>query len=90
MTKNLSVRRLLLKSSTKAVSPSTKPSDASAKLPEEVEAEGEVVTEEEETGLELDLEDDLNALVSGEELTEEFKEKAKTIFGSSDYFKGQC
>lgn len=61
---------------------STKPSDASAKLPEEVEAEGEVVTEEEttEAGLELDLEDDLNALVSGEELTEEFKEKAKTIF----------
>jgi hypothetical protein len=58
---------------------STKPSDASAKLPEEVEAEGEVVTEE-ETGLELDLEDDLNALVSGEELSEEFKNKAKTIF----------
>lgn len=58
---------------------STKPSDASAKLPEEVEAEGEVVTEE-ETRLELDLEDDLNALVSGEELSEDFKVKAKTIF----------
>jgi len=59
---------------------STKPSDASAKLPEEVEAEGDELTEEEETGLELDLEDDLNALVSGEELSEEFKNKAKTIF----------
>jgi hypothetical protein len=58
---------------------STKPSDASAKLPEEVEAEGEVVSEE-ETRLELDLEDDLNALVSGEELSEDFKVKAKTIF----------
>jgi hypothetical protein len=56
---------------------STKPSDASSKLPEEAEVEGEDLTEE-ETG--LDLEDDLNALVSGEELSEEFKEKARTIF----------
>lgn len=58
---------------------STKPSDASSKLPEEAEVEGDELTEE-ETGLELDLEEDLAALVSGEELSEEFKEKARTIF----------
>ena len=29
---------------------------------------------------EYDIEEDMNALFSGEELTEEFQEKAKTIF----------
>ena len=55
---------------------------------EEVEeVEDEIVTEEEETTEEVvdetpeyDIEEDMNALFSGEELTEEFQEKAKTIF----------
>jgi len=55
---------------------------------EEVEeVEEEIVTEEEETTEEVvaetpeyDIEEDMNALFSGEELTEEFQEKAKTIF----------
>tara|TARA_Y100000992_G_scaffold206621_1_gene141381 strand:+ start:2234 stop:3307 length:1074 start_codon:yes stop_codon:yes gene_type:complete len=42
---------------------------------EEVVAEQEVTTEEE-----VDVEEDVNALLGGEELSEEFKEKAKTIF----------
>ena len=54
---------------------------------EEVEEVEEIVTEEEETTEEVvaetpeyDIEEDMNALFSGEELTEEFQEKAKTIF----------
>ena len=54
---------------------------------EEVEeVEEEIVTEEEVTEEivdetpEYDIEEDMNALFSGEELTEEFQEKAKTIF----------
>ena len=61
------------------------------KVPEEVEAEesvieetpeitDEVVTEEEVTEEEYDIEEDVNALFGGEELSEEFKAKAKTIF----------
>ena len=51
---------------------------------EEVVAEEEV-TEEEVTELpeitdEVDIEDDVNALLGGQELSEEFREKAKTIF----------
>jgi len=47
---------------------------------EEVE-EGEEEEEEiEEEVAEYDLEEDVNALLGGEELSEEFKEKAKTIF----------
>jgi len=48
---------------------------------QEIVAEEEEVTEEEivETP-EYDIEEDMNALFSGEELTEEFQEKAKTIF----------
>lgn len=69
---------------------STKPSAASAekqdslkKSPtfEEVETEEEVL-EEGGTSIELNLDEDIEALVSGEELSEEFKEKAKTIFES--------
>ena len=41
---------------------------------EEEETEEEVVEEE------LNIEEDVNALIEGEELSEEFKEKAKTIF----------
>ena len=54
---------------------------------EEVEeVEEEIVTEEEvaeeivDETPEYDIEEDMNALFSGEELTEEFQEKAKTIF----------
>jgi hypothetical protein len=54
---------------------------------EEVEEVEEIVTEEEEVTEEIvdetpeyDIEEDMNALFSGEELTEEFQEKAKTIF----------
>ena len=46
---------------------------------ETTETEEEVVAEEEET-VEYSLEDDINALVEGEELSEDFKAKAATIF----------
>jgi hypothetical protein len=49
---------------------------------EEVSTE-EIVAEEEtaeETVAEYDIEEDVNALLGGEELSEDFKEKAKTIF----------
>ena len=59
------------------------------KVPEEVEATEEVVSEEETTEeevvaeapefTEIDIEEDVQALVEGEELSEDFKEKAKTI-----------
>jgi hypothetical protein len=44
---------------------------------EEIEEE---VTEEEEIEEEYDIEEDVNALLGGEELSEEFKEKAKVVF----------
>jgi len=54
---------------------------------EEEETEEEVVTEEEATeeevvepAIEYDIEEDVNALLEGEELSEEFQEKARTIF----------
>ena len=51
---------------------------------DEVVAEEEVVTEEEETTeetvVEYDTEEDLNALLGGEELSEDVKDKAKIIF----------
>ena len=43
--------------------------------------ESEVVDEELETG--YDIEEDVNALLGGEELSEEFREKAKLIFESA-------
>ena len=46
---------------------------------EEETTEEEVVAEE-ETIEEYDIEEDVNALLQGEELSEEFQEKAKTIF----------
>ena len=46
---------------------------------EEETSEEDVVAEEEEV-IEYSVEDDINALVAGEELSEEFKEKAATIF----------
>ena len=50
---------------------------------EEVVAEEEVVSEEEVTVSEYDIEEDVNALLAGEELSEEFQEKARTIFESA-------
>ena len=46
---------------------------------EETTETEEVVAEEEET-IEYSIEDDINALVEGEELSEDFKAKAATIF----------
>ena len=61
----------------KAPQPSTKPSDASAKQ-EEVETDDS----EKETIAETDLDftEDVDALVAGEDLSEEFRLKAATIF----------
>ena len=50
---------------------------------EEETTEEEVVaeaTDEEETEAEFDIEEDVNALFAGEELSEEFQDKARTIF----------
>ena len=48
---------------------------------EDVESEEEVEEEEEEVVEEdFNIEEDVNALLAGEELSEEFQEKAKTIF----------
>ncbi len=58
----------------KAPVPSTKPSDASAKM-EETESEEEVLAE-----TDLDFTEDVDALVAGEDLSEEFRLKAATIF----------
>ena len=46
----------------------------------EEETTDEEVVEETETIAEFDIEEDVNALLAGEELSEEFQEKAKTIF----------
>ena len=66
------------------------PMPTAPKYAEEAEADEsqEVVSEEETTETEaVDLnaaiEEDVNALLSGEDLSEEFKEKAKTIFEAS-------
>ena len=59
-----------------ATAPKTKPSDASPQKHESVEAENA----EGEGLIEIDLSADVAALTEGEELSEEFKEKATTIF----------
>ena len=52
--------------------------ETSAETDEVVAEEDDTITEEEvET---YDIDDDVNALLGGEELSEEFKAKAKTIF----------
>ena len=77
-----------------ASAPTTKPSDASGAKAEFAakgdvkagfEPDGETIAEEpaeeaQETVIEVDLSADVAALTEGEELSEEFKEKAKTIF----------
>lgn len=71
-----------------ASAPTTKPSAASgdkqetlSKKPtfEETEEDGEVIEEESET-IQYSFDEDLDALVSGSDLTEEFRDKAKLIF----------
>jgi hypothetical protein len=61
--------------------------EAEVKEDEKVEAivEDETVSKEDETKVDLNaaIEEDVNALLAGEELSEEFKEKAKTIFEAS-------
>ncbi len=47
---------------------------------DEVVEEDKVVDAEETVTAEYDMEEDVNALLGGEDLSEEFKEKAKTIF----------
>ena len=74
-----------------AQAPTTKPSDASAStqtfsdkgdVKAGHEPEGDVIAEtpETESVIEVDLSADVAALTEGENLSEEFKEKAKTIF----------
>ena len=53
----------------------TKPSDASAKMEETEDGEEEVLAE-----TEYDFTEDVDALVAGEDLSEEFRAKAATIF----------
>ena len=56
-------------------------SEEEAEVTEETEEVEEVVAEEEVVEEEsFDIEEDVNALLSGEELSEEFQEKARTIF----------
>ena len=52
---------------------------------EEAETEEEVLEEEEQSTVEeeIDIEEDVNALLGGEELSEEFREKAKLVFESA-------
>jgi len=54
---------------------------------EVIEESEEVVEEETEQVAEYDIEEDVNALLGGEELSEEFKEKAKTIFEAAIHSK---
>ena len=59
------------------------PSKLREKMKEAIEAsetEETVAESQEEEAEELDVNDDINALVAGEDLSEEFQEKAKTIF----------
>ena len=49
-------------------------------IEEEVEEEVEETEEEEVVEEEYDIEEDVNALIGSEDLSEEFKERAKTIF----------
>ena len=56
---------------------------------EEVLEDQEVVAESEEEVTEYDIEEDVNALLGGEELSEEFREKAKVIFEAALNSKAQ-
>ena len=74
----------------KGANPGDQAMPTAKKFKEEEEIQGDVVAEDEvttdevvseaEATEEINIEDDVNALLGGEELTEEFKAKAKTIF----------
>ena len=68
--------KLKTPSQSQASAPKTKPSDASPQKAESVEAQNA----DGEGLIEVDLSADVAALVDGEELSEEFKAKATTIF----------
>ena len=72
------------------VNKGAKAADAMASVKEEEELDDEDLIEEEqeevveeETTEEYDIEEDVNALLGGEELSEEFKEKARVVFESA-------
>ena len=67
--------------SAKAADPMKKMAKEEIETEEEVLEEEEIVSESEEVTEEsVDIEEDVNALLGGEELSEEFKEKARVIF----------
>jgi hypothetical protein len=72
------VRDVVNRGAKAAMAPETSATPVS--VPEEVEETQEVIEEIVDETPEYDIEEDMNALFSGEELTEEFQEKAKTIF----------
>ena len=57
-----------------------KAAEAMKKMKEEKEEDKDEDDDDEDMEEEYDIESDVNALISGEDLSEEFKEKAKTIF----------
>ncbi len=72
------------------VNKGAKAADAMTSVKEEEEIDDEDLIEEEqeevveeETTEEYDIEEDVNALLGGEELSEEFKEKARVVFESA-------
>jgi len=64
----------------KAADPMKKMAKEEVESEEEILEEEEIVSEEEVTEEAIDIEEDVNALLGGEELSEEFKEKARVIF----------
>ena len=65
----------------KAADPMQKMAKEEVESEEEILEEEEIVSEEEKVTEEtVDIEEDVNALLGGEELSEEFKEKARVIF----------
>ena len=80
-----SVKGVMAKSQKEAVEAEEEEVIAEDEYSEEEVVAEEEVTEEEVTELpeitdEVDIDDDVNALLGGQELSEEFREKAKTIF----------
>jgi len=80
-----SVKGVMAKSQKEAVETEEEEVIAEDEYSEEEVVAEEEVTEEEVTELpeitdEVDIDDDVNALLGGQELSEEFREKAKTIF----------
>ena len=64
----------------KPADPMKKMAKEESEVEDEVLEEEEVSTEEVVAEQEIDIEEDVNALLGGEELSEEFREKAKVVF----------